>query len=323
MKVNPSLPASDVFVGIDVSQTRLDVAVLPSQEIFSVDNDPPSLQGLIARLKALHPSHIVLEATGGYEIPLVTAAGMAGLPLVVANPRQVRDFARATGRLAKTDAIDAGVLALFAERVRPPVRALPDEKTRQLDALVTRRRQIVAMITAEGNRLPSAPAVLRHDIQAHVRWLQKRLRDLDKDLFDTIRQSPLWREKDDLLQSVPGIGPRVSAVLLAGIPELGQLNRRQAAALIGVAPFNRDSGTLRGRRTIWGGRAAVRSSLYMAALVATRHNPAIRAFYQRLRSAGKRAKVALVACARKLLSILNAILRTRTPWIVPAHVPAS
>jgi len=319
----PNETSSDVFIGVDVSQARLDVAVYPSKEVFSVDNDGPSIKKLICRLQALQPTHVVLEATGGHEIPLVTAAGMAGLPIVVANPRQVRDFARAMGRLAKTDVIDAGTLALFAERVRPPVRPLPDEETRRLDALVTRRNQIVTMITAERNRLLSTPRLLRPDILAHIRWLEKRLRDLDKDLFEAIRQSPLWREKDDLLQSVPGIGPRVSAVLLAGIPELGQLNRRQAAALVGVAPFNRDSGTLRGRRTIWGGRAAVRSSLYMAALVATRHNSVIREFYQRLRTAGKRAKVALVACMRKLLSILNAILKTRTPWTAPAHVPAT
>lgn len=274
-QISESLTPSDIFIGVDVSKTRLDVAVHPSGDSFSTDNDGPSITALVNRLKNLHPALIVLEATGGYEVLFVSTAGAAGLPVVVANPRQVRDFARATGRLAKTDAIDADVLALFGERVRPPVRALPDEATRHLDALVTRRHQIVAMITAEGNRLPSAPDALRRDIRAHIHWLQKKLLRLDKELHDAILQSPLWSEKDTLLQSVPGIGPRISAALLAGVPELGRLDRRQAAALVGVAPFNQDSGTLRGRRMIWGGRAAVRSSLYMAALVASRHNPII------------------------------------------------
>lgn len=323
-QTNESSNPSDVFIGIDVSKARLDVAVLPSGESFAADNDGPSINALVNRLKDLHPTLLVLEATGGYEILFVSTAGASGLPVVVANPRQVRDFARATGHLAKTDAIDADVLALFGQRVRPPVHPLPDEETRRLDTLVTRRHQIVAMITAESNRLSSAPNTLHRDIQAHIQWLQKRLLRLDKDLHDAILQSPLWREKDTLLQSVPGIGPRISAALLAGIPELGRLDRRQAAALVGVAPFNRDSGTLRGRRMIWGGRAAVRSSLYMAALVASRHNHVIRDFYKRLRAAGKRAKVALVACMRKLLTILNAILKTKTKWREATdHVPAT
>ncbi|MBL0058252.1 MAG: IS110 family transposase [Elusimicrobia bacterium] len=318
---NESFIPSDVFIGVDVSLSHLDIAVRPSGERFTVDNDGSSIDDLIKHLQKLRPSLVVLEATGGYEIPFVSAAGAARLPVVVVNPRQVRDFARATGRLAKTDSIDADVLALFGERVRPPIRTLPDEDTRRLDALVTRRRQIIGMIVAEGNRLPSAPAALRRDIEAHIRWLQKRLRDLDKDLREEIHQNPLWCEKDSLLQSVPGVGPQLSAALLTGMPELGSLDRRQAAALIGVAPFNRDSGTMRGRRTIWGGRASIRSALYMAALTATRHNPVISEFYRRLRDAGKRAKVALVACMRKLLAILNAILKTNTPWrLAPNHV---
>lgn len=312
-KENPTSPAG-VFIGVDVSQTRLDVSVRPTGERFSIPNEASQLDELAKRLKALCPSLVVLEATGGFEIPLVCAAGAAGLPVVVANPRQVRDFARAVGRLAKTDAIDAEVLALFAERVRPVVRPLPDEQTRRLDAVVTRRRQIIAMITAEGNRLPSTPGSLRRGVESHILWLRRQLEDLDKALRDEIRNTPLWREKDDLLQSVPGVGPALSSAIFAAMPELGSLDRRQAAALVGVAPFNRDSGSFRGRRVIWGGRAAVRSALYMAALAATRFNQVIRDFYHRLRAAGKKAKVALVACMRKLLVILNAILKSKSLW---------
>lgn len=311
---NDSTPPSGVFVGVDVSQTRLDIAISPSGERFSTTNDDSSFGALVERLKELHPTLIVLEATGGYEIPFVSAAGSAGLPVVVANPRQVRDFARAMGRLAKTDALDAGVIAFFAERVRPTVRDLPDDDTRRIDALVTRRRQLIGMIVAESNRLSSAPDALHRSIKAHIQWLRKQVDDIDHDLRDAIQKSPLWREKDDLLQSVPGVGPQLSAALLSGMPELGKLDRRRAASLVGVAPFNRDSGAFRGQRAIWGGRASLRSALYMAALTATRHNPVIRAFYQRLRAAGKRTKVALVACMRKLLTILNAMLKYKTHW---------
>lgn len=308
------IPPAGVFIGVDVSQARLDVAVRPSGETFSAPNDASDMDDLLKRLKGLGPALIVLEATGGFEIPLACAAGAAGLPVVVANPRQVRDFARAVGRLAKTDAIDADVLAMFGERVRPAIRPLPDEDTRRLDAIVTRRRQLVAMITAEGNRLPSTPEPLRRGVESHIQWLRRELEDMDRTLREEIRKTPLWREKDDLMQSVPGVGPALSSSILAALPELGSLDRRQAAALVGVAPFNRDSGTLRGRRAIWGGRAAVRCTLYMATLAATRHNAVIRDFYQRLRAAGKKAKVALVACMRKLLVILNAILKSKTPW---------
>ncbi len=245
---------------------------------------------------------------------VVGALAAAGLPVVVINPRQVRDFAKATGRLAKTDAIDAQVLAQFAEAVRPTVRPMPDAHTQALAALMTRRRQVLDMLTAETNRLGSAPRRIRREIQTHIRWLERQVAKLDDELRQAIHSSPVWREKDDLLQSMPGVGPVLATTLLASVPELGTLNRRQIAALVGVAPVNRDSGTLRGKRMVWGGRAAVRAVLYMGALVAARHNPVLKAFYQRLRQAGKTSKVALTACMRKLLTMLNAMLKHRTPW---------
>ena len=308
---------SNVYVGIDVAKERLDVAQRPSLEGWRVANDERGIAELVARLVQLKPALVVLEATGGMELPLVGALAAAGLPVVVINPRQAREFARATGRLAKTDAIDAQVLAQFAEAVRPQLRPLPDAAAQELSALMTRRRQLIEMLTAEKNRLRAAARAVRPDIQEHIHWLERRLADLDGDLSQTIRSSDIWREKDDLLQSAPGVGPVVSTTLLADLPELGTLNRKEIAALVGVAPLNRDSGTLRGRRTVWGGRSKVRSALYMATLVATQRNPVIRIFYQRLLSAGKPKKVALTACMRKLLTILNAILRSRTPW--PAH----
>jgi len=308
---------SNVYVGIDVAKERLDVAQRPSLEGWRVANDERGIAELVARLVQLKPALVVLEATGGMELPLVGALAAAGLPVVVINPRQAREFARATGRLAKTDAIDAQVLAQFAEAVRPQLRPLPDAAAQELSALMTRRRQLIEMLTAEKNRLRAAARAVRPDIQEHIHWLERRLADLDGDLSQTIRSSDIWREKDDLLQSAPGVGPVVSTTLLADLPELGTLNRKEIAALVGVAPLNRDSGTLRGRRTVWGGRSKVRAALYMATLVATQRNPVIRTFYQRLLSAGKPKKVALTACMRKLLTILNAILRSRTPW--PAH----
>jgi transposase len=303
-----------VFVGIDVSKDRLDVALRPSAERWAVANDEPGLATIVARLQAVHPTGVVLEATGGLEIPLTGALAAAGLPVVVVNPRQVRDFAKATGKLAKTDALDAAVLAQFAEAVRPALRPLPDAATRDLSALLTRRRQLLEMRTAEKNRLGSAARPIRREIQAHVTWLDRRLAHLDDDLARTIRESPVWREKDDLLQSAPGVGPVLARTLLASLPELGTLNRKQIAALVGVAPLNRDSGTLRGKRAVWGGRAHVRAALYMSALAATRYNPVIRAFYQRLCAAGKAKKVALTACMHKLLVILNSMVKHRTPW---------
>ena len=303
-----------VYVGIDVAKATLDVAVAPTAERWTLAYTEREVAGLVRRLTGLHPALVVLEATGGLEGPLVGALATAGLPVVVVNPRQVRDFAKATGTLAKTDALDAAVLAHFAAAVRPTPRPLPDAATQTLAALVTRRRQLVEMLTAERNRLGSAPRVLRAEIQAHLTWLQRRLARLDTDLGQAIRTSPVWRVQDDLLRSVPGVGPVLSATLLASLPELGTLNRKAIAALVGVAPLNRDSGTLRGRRRVWGGRAAVRAVLYMGTLVAVRHNPVLRAFYQRLRAVGKLPKVALTACMRKLLTILNAMLNHQTPW---------
>lgn len=308
------MSAPAVCVGIDVAKATLDVAVRPSGERWTCANDQAALPALVARLRALAPALVVLEATGGFELAAVAALAAAGLPVVVANPRQVRDFVRATGQLAKTDAIDAQVLALFAERVRPAPRPLPDEAAQALDAVLTRRRQLLEMLVAEKNRLGFARAPVRKGIQQHIRWLEHQLGDVDAELSRLIEQSPVWRAKDNLLQSVPGIGPVVSRTLLGELPELGRLSRKEIAALVGVAPLARDSGTLRGKRLIWGGRAPVRATLYMGALVATRWNPVIRAFYQRLRAAGKPAKVALVACMRKLLTILNAMVRSNTTW---------
>jgi transposase len=307
---------SPVYVGIDVAKATLQVAVHPSGERWTLANEVPALSGLVTRLQALAPTLIVLEATGGFEHAAVAALAAAGLPIVVANPRQVRDFARATGQLAKTDAIDAGSLALFAERVRPESRPLPDDATQALDAIVTRRRQLVEMLTAERNRLGFARGPVRRDLTQHIRWLERRLAELDDDLRGAVQASPVYRAQDDLLQSVPGIGPVTSMTLLASLPELGRLSRREIASLVGVAPMNRDSGTLRGRRHIWGGRAPVRAALYMAALVGLRHNPVLRAFYQKLRASGKPFKVAATACMRKLLTILNAMVAQQRPWMV-------
>jgi transposase len=308
------LEVTPIFVGIDVSKARLDVAMRPSDETESVSNDGAGIDSLVKRLKEIRPALIVLEATGGFERQVMRALVSGELAVVAANPRQVRDFAKATGRLAKTDRIDALVLARFAEAVRPSVRPMPDEVTLELRALVARRRQITEMIVAETNRLSRASKTLRKRIEAHIRWLEKELERADHDLDQAICQSPIWQENQDLLKSVPGIGPIVSRTLLAELPELGKLNRREIAALVGVAPFNRDSGKLKGRRAVWGGRASVRAALYMAALVASRRNAVIRVLYNRLRDAGKARKVALVACMRKLLTILNAMLKHKTRW---------
>ncbi len=309
------MTAPACFVGIDVSKASLDVAVRPEGGAWSSSNDEVGIAPLVQRLRALGPALIVLEATGGFETAVAAALAAAGLAVVVANPRQVRDFAKATGQLAKTDVLDAQVLALFAERVRPEPRPLPDEALRGLDALLTRRRQLLEMVVAEQNRLGfAAAAAVRRDITQHIHWLQRRLRDVDGDLEQAVRTSPVWRLKEDLLRSVPGVGPVVSRTLLGELPELGTLSHRQIAALVGVAPRARDSGTLRGKRVVWGGRASVRAVLYMAALVACRCNPVIRSFHQRLQAAGKAPKVALVACMRKLLTILNAMLRDGSRW---------
>lgn len=303
-----------MFVGIDVAKAQLDVALRPSGETWRVSNDESGIAPLVARLKALDPTLVVLEATGGLEWPVVAALGSADLPVVVVNPRQVRDFAKATGRLAKTDHLDALLLARFGEAVRPEPRRLADETTRSVEALVARRRQVVDMLTAERNRRQTALPVLHAELDEHIAWLRHRVADLDRALGEALQASPLWRARDDLLRSAKGVGPVLSSTLLLDLPELGQLDRKQIAALVGVAPLNRDSGTLRGKRTIWGGRAKVRAALYMGALVATRFNTVIHAQYQRLLQAGKPKKVALVACMHKLLLILNALLRDGVRW---------
>lgn len=308
-----------VYVGVDVAKDWLDVAQRPEGAVWRVGNDERGVATLVERLVQLRPTLVVLEATGGIEMPLVGALMAAQLPTVVVNPRQVREFARATGRLAKTDAIDAQVLAQFGEAVKPELRPFPDAATQELSALLMRRRQLVEMLTAEKNRLRTAAPSVRPDIQDHIRWLERRLSDLDGQLAQAIRSSPSWRERDNLLKSTPGVGPVLSVTLLAELPELGTLDRKEIAALVGVAPLNRDSGHFRGRRTVWGGRSKVRAALYMAALVAARRNPVIRAFYERLVAAGKPKKVALTACMRKLLTILNAMIRHQTPWSVEHH----
>ena len=302
------------FVGVDVAKADLVVAIQPPGERWVVANDDAGVTQLVRRLRRLAPVLVVLEATGGYERAAVAALAAARVAVVVANPRQVRDFARATGQLAKTDAIDADTLALFAERIRPEPRPVPDDAARTLDGLLTRRRQVLDMLGAERNRLTHALPAIRRDITQHIRWLERRVDDVDQDLDRTIRSSPVWRAQENLLRSTPGVGPVVSRTLIGDLPELGALTRKQIAALVGVAPLARDSGTLTGRRLVWGGRAPVRAALYMAALVASRHNPAIQTFYQRLLRAGKPKKLALTACARKLLTILNAMMRTQTPW---------
>ena len=309
-----------IQVGIDVAKERLEVAQRPGAEAWVVTNDEGGIADLVARLRVLRPALVVVEATGGIELPLVGALAAAGLPVVVVNPRQTREFARATGRLAKTDVIDAQVLAQFAEAVRPALRPLRDAATQQLSSLVTRRRQVIEMLTAEKNRLRTAAPAVRDHIKEHIRWLEGSLSDLDRELGQVIHSSDIWRAQDNLLQSAPGVGPVLSSTLLAALPELGSLNRKEIAALVGVAPLNRDSGTLRGRRTVWGGRSQVRAARYMAALVAARFNPVIRAFYQRLQAAGKPKKVALTACMRKLLTILNAMMRHQIPWQYALHL---
>jgi transposase len=302
-----------VFVGIDVSKAQLDLALRPEGR-FAAPNTEVGIAQILARPRALSPTLVVMEATGGLELPLTGALAAAGMPVVVVNPRQVRDFAKATGKLAKTDTLDAQVLAQFAEVIRPEPRPLPDDQTQRLAALLARRRQLVEMLTAEKNRLASARLPIRKNLRAHITWLERALHQADAGLAEAIQQSPVWREKDELLRSVPGVGPVLTTTLLANLPELGTLRDKQIAALVGVAPLNRDSGTLRGRRTVWGGRAQVRMALYMGTIVAARFNPVIRNFYQRLCAAGKAKKVALVACMRKLLVILNAMLKHQTPW---------
>jgi transposase len=309
------MTAPYVAVGIDVSKHEWVVAVDPTGETWTSGTDSRALEQTVDRLTALQPHLIVLEATGGYEATLAAACAAAGLPVAVVNPRQVRAFAQAIGRTAKTDALDAAVLALFGARVQPPARPLPSADTQALAALVTRRRQLLEMLIAERQRLHLVDrGPVARDLRNHIRWLEKRVSDVDDETTGQIQRSPLWRAHEDLLRSVPGIGPIVARTLLADLPELGTLDRRAIAALVGVAPFNCDSGQSRGKRKIWGGRAPVRAAVYMAALVATRYNPVLARFYQRLRAAGKPPKVALVAVMRRLLTILNAMMKHQTPW---------
>jgi transposase len=307
-------------VGIDVSKRRLDVHLLPGGEAFSVANDPEGIDELLGRLlEEARPELVVLEATGRYERPAASAIAAAGIAVAVVNPRQARDFAKAKGRLAKTDKIDAEILAHFAAAIDPPPSLLPDEEAQALQAILTRRRQLLVMLNAEKNRLLMAPATVAGRIRAHVRWLEKELSRTDRELDGAVQQSEVWRRNEELLRSVPGVGPVLARTLLAELPELGSIPHKRLSALVGVAPFNRDSGQSRGKREAWGGRAPVRATLYMGALVATRHNPVLKEFYGRLLAAGKPKKVALVACMRKLLSILNAVIRDRAIWRCP-HV---
>jgi transposase len=303
-----------VFVGIDVSKATLDIVMRPGGSRESIPNQEAQIGELVRRLSTLRVTLLVVEATGGVERRIVRALAAAELPVIVVNPRQVRDFAKATGRLAKTDKIDAEILAHFGEAVRPALRAVPEPASDELRAQIARRRKVTEMLTAETNRLSHSAKTVRKRIEAHIRWLEAELDRVDGELDQSIEQSPIWREQEDLLKSVPGIGPVISRTLLAELPELGKLNRKKIAALVGVAPLNWDSGIMRGRRAIWGGRATVRAALYMAALVASRCNPKIREFHRRLRAGGKPPKVALVACMRKLLTILNAMIKHRTHW---------
>src|SRR5712671_712483 len=300
------------FVGIDVAKVALDVFIGSAGGAFSVANDEVGIRELLRQMKPA--DFVIVEATGGLETPVASALAAVGIAVAIVNPRQVRDFARATGRLAKTDRLDAEVLARFGEAVRPEARPLTGEHAQALEALVTRRRQLVEMLTAEKNRRARAPKVLHRSIDEHIRWLEKRLAGFDDELAEMIRDTPLWRERDELLRSVPGVGKVLSSTLLAHLPELGALNRKQIAALAGLAPFNRDSGNMRGSRCIWGGRAQVRRVLYMAVVAAVRSNPVIKNFYAQLRARGKYPKSALTACMRKLLVILNAMLHNNTHW---------
>jgi transposase len=313
-RVQEDVMETNVFVGVDVSKDSLDVAIGPQKEIIKFGNDQKGVDSLVKKLRRIDAQLIVFESTGGYELLAASCLAEAGLAVVIVNPRQVRSFAKATGILAKTDAIDARVIARFAEAVKPEVRQLKDRQTSELAAFVTRRRQIIEMIVAEKNRLKLANKRNKKDIKDHIRWLQKRLDRIETDIGKMIQSSPIWRCKDDILQSVPGIGPITSASLICDLPELGVLSPKKIAMLAGLARLNCDSGKFKGRRRIWGGRGSVRSILYMATLAAIRCNPAIKGFYQRLIAAGKCHKVAATACMRKLLIIVNAMLRDQTLW---------
>ena len=308
---------SQAYVGVDVSKDQLDVKALPCNEAQQFSNDDAGIKKLLDWVKKIDPNLIIFESTGGLEMLAVSSLLENALPVVVVNPRQIRDFAKATGRLAKTDAIDADTIACFARDIRPQIRPIKDEYTKLLSALNARRRQLVDMLVAEKNRLYTAAKANKKSIQAHIRWLERSLVDINKDIDKTIKKSPRWREDDKILQSFKGVGPVVSATLLCDLPELGTLNRKKIASLVGVAPMNCDSGRFRGKRRIIGGRANVRRKLYMAAVASLRHNPMMKNFYDRLIDAGKPPKLALTACMRKILTILNAMMRKRTYWIAP------
>mgnify|MGYP001215566448 CR=1 FL=1 len=307
--------AEECFVGIDVSKAELEVGLIPEEKTWNTSNDHGGIGELVEELSAMSPQLVVLEATGGLEAPLAGAIAAANLPVVVVNPRQVRDFAKASGKLAKTDSIDALVLASFGQSMRPEVRPLKDEQTQELEAIHSRRLQMVEMLTAEKNRLGRTfNKRVKKNTQRHISWLQKRVKETDKDLQELIKNSPIWQEKDAIIRSLPGAGPVLSSTLLCGLPELGTLGHKQIASLVGLAPFNCDSGKYRGQRRVWGDRAKVRSALYMPTLAAIRFNPVIKAFHQRLIKAGKKPKVTITACMHKLLTILNAMMRDRSTW---------
>jgi len=303
-----------IFIGIDISKSQLDIYVRPTGQSWKTGNNEKEIRDLVKKLKELEPTLIVLEATGGLENSLSGALTSEQMPVVVINPRQVRDFAKAIGRLAKTDAIDAEVIAHFGEAVKPKLKPLSDKETQDLKAFNTRRREIINILTAEKNRYQSAPPCLKSDIKEHIDWLQHRLADIDNSIASKIKSNPVWKEKDEIIQSMDGIGPVISHTIISGLPELGQVNNRKIAALIGVAPYNCDSGVLKGRRIIWGGRSEVRSVLYMGALRATRCNSVISEFYNRLIKAGKAPKVAIAACMRKIITILNTMIKNKTLW---------
>jgi transposase len=302
------------FIGIDIAKDSMEVTIHENKECWNFANNEKGLTKLVTKVRKLSPCLIVMEATGGYEITVAAELQSNGFPVAVVNPRHIRDFARSAGILAKTDTLDARVIARFAATIQPPARELPVEETRKLAAILARRRQEITMLTMEKNRWKQADPDVKGRIKEHIDWLEKELDDIDKELRKKVEESSEMKEKSEILRSVPGVGPNLAFTLLADFPELGTLNRKQTAALSGVAPFNRDSGTLRGKRTVWGGRGTVRSAAYMAAFAATRFNPILKSFYERLIAAGKSFKVAIVACMRKLLCILNAMLKNHTTW---------
>ncbi len=303
-----------IFVGIDVSKDRLDIAERPTGESWSVNNDNQGIEELVQRMKELQPERIVLEATGGLEVLVSNALSSENLPVIVMNPRLIRNFAKSTGRLAKTDSLDADILAHYGEAIKPKVRQISEPEAQELKALLRRRKQIVKMIASEKSRLYSAPEWVQYDIKENIAWLENRLTNIDNRLTEKTKLNTEWKEKDEIFQSVGGIGPVISRSILVDLPEIGHVNNKKIAALAGVAPFNNDSGTWKGKRVVWGGRSGVRSALYMGTLSATQHNPVIKKFYERLIKAGKAKKVAITACMRKLLTILNSMAKNRTKW---------